>query len=353
VCDPRAADACSSGGGVCASELKKSLGCIGYGPRSAGNMVLIGGAGQPVYRTDYLAGVFAQLPMKGVIYWNSHAFNLTKTDGVMHVRHNWEFARDQRNTITPITDFSAIFRPNAPPYTRESYCNDHVLPRGARLFNLTTHTHKRGKRTWITVPDGTQIYENFSYTDPVQGRWDPPLAFDSPDPAERTLRYCGTYENGLAADGSPDPSQVTRLSRVSVTAAGQVGGTCTPVACTAGRVGAACNGADDDATCDSSPGAGDGECDACPITGGESTENEMFNLFGLYYVDPAIAAEDAAAGVASAEQADALNVDASGRSLSTSVVLPAGSGCAMAHPATSHAMHGVVPATDGHAGHAQ
>lgn len=79
----------------------------------------------------------------------------------------------------------------------------------------------------------------------------------------------------------------------------------------------------------------------------------MFNLFGLYYVDPAIAAQDAAAGVASAEQADALNVDASGRSLSTSVVLPAGSGCAMAHPGTSHAMHGVVPATDGHAGHAQ
>ena len=100
------------------------------------------------------------------------------------------------------------------------------------------------------------------------------------------------------ADGSPDTELVTRLSRVSVTAAGQIGGTCKPVACTAGRVAAACNGADDDASCDSSPGAGDGECDACPITGGESTENEMFNLFGLYYVDPAIAAQDAAATAA-------------------------------------------------------
>ena len=353
ACDPKASDECTSGGGVCASELEKSLGCIGYGPRSAGNTVLIGGSGQPVYRTDYLPGVFAQLPMKGVIYWNSHAFNLTKTDGVMHVKHNYEFAKDQRYTITSIADFSAIFRPNAPPYTRESYCNDHVLPRGARLFHLTTHTHKRGKRTWITLPDGTEVYENFSYTDPVQGRWDPPLAFDSPDPAERTLRYCGTYENGLGEGDVPDPSQVTRLSRVSVTAAGQVGGTCKPVACTAGRVGAACNGAADDATCDSSPGAGDGECDACPITGGESTENEMFNLFGLYYVDPTIAAQDAAAGVATAAQADALKVDLNGRSLSTSVVVPAGAGCAMAHPGTSHAMHGVVPAADGHAGHAQ
>jgi hypothetical protein len=354
ACDPKAASDCTAGGGVCASELTKSLGCVGYGPRSAGNMVLIGGAGQPVYRTDYLAGVFAQLPMKGVFYWNSHAFNLTKTDGVMHVQHNWEFAHDQRNTITPITDFSAIFRPNAPPYTRESYCNDHVLPRGARLFNLNTHTHKRGKRTWITLPDGTMVYENFSYTDPVQGRWDPPLAFDSTDPKERTLRYCGTYENGIDADGNPDPSQVTRLSRVSVTAAGQIGGTCKPVACTAGRVGAACNGADDDASCDSSPGAGDGECDACPITGGESTENEMFNLFGLFYVDPTIAAQDAAAGVATVEQQEALQVDANGRSLSTAVVVPAGGACAMARPSVNGAMQvGVVPANDGPAGHAQ
>ena len=348
ACDPKAPDACA-GGGICASELKKSLACIGYGPRSAGNTVLIGGAGQPVYRTEYLPGVFAQLPMKGVVYWNSHAFNLTKTDGVMHVKQNYEFTTDQRYTVTGLADFSAIFRPNAPPYSRETYCNDHVLPRGARLFSMSTHTHKRGKRTWVTTPDGTMIYENFSYTDPVQGAWNPPLAFDSPDPAERTLRYCGTYENGLTPEGGPDPSEVTRLSRVSVTAAGQVGGSCRPVACTAGRVGAACNGADDDATCDSSPGAGDGECDACPITGGESTENEMFNLFGLHYNEPAVTAEDAAAGVATAAQLEAA-LDEGGRSLATRPILPSSTGCAMAQSGTSHAMHGVVPATDGRAG---
>ena len=351
ACDPKAPDACT-GGGTCASELTKSLACIGYGPRSAGQTVLIGGAGQPVYRTDYLPGVFAQLPMKGVVYWNSHAFNLTKLDGVMHVKQNYEFTTDQRYTVTGLADFSAIFRPDAPPYTRETYCNDHVLPRGARLFSLSTHTHKRGKRTWVTTADGTMIYENFSYTDPVQGAWNPPLAFDSPDPAQRTLRYCGTYENGLGAGDAPDPEQVTRLSRVSVTAAGQVGGSCRPVACTAGRVGEGCNGADDDAACDSSPGAGDGECDACPITGGESTENEMFNLFGLYFIEPSVAAQDAAAGIATAAQADALAVDARGRSLSVKPVVPAGTGCAMAHPGASHAAHGVVQATDGHAGHA-
>jgi hypothetical protein len=51
--------------------------------------------------------------------------------------------------------------------------------------------------------------------------------------------------------------------------------------------GQPCNGADDDAACDSAPGAGDGWCDACRITGGESTENEMFNLIGSFYIDPA------------------------------------------------------------------
>ena len=87
-----------------------------------------------------------------------------------------------------------------------------------------------------------------------------------------------------------DPETVTRLSKLRKATGGLFGGDCKPVACTAGRVGDACDGENDDATCDSSPGKGDGECDACPITGGESTENEMFNLFGLYYVDPAGAA---------------------------------------------------------------
>ena len=32
------------------------------------------------------------------------------------------------------------------------------------------------------------------------------------------------------------------------------------------------------------PGAGDGWCDACPIAGGESTENEMFILLGQYFI---------------------------------------------------------------------
>lgn len=59
---------------------------------------------------------------------------------------------------------------------------------------------------------------------------------------------------------------------------------CSPIACVAGKIGAPCDGFEDVAACDSSPGAGDGWCDACAITGGESMENEMFLLTGQYYI---------------------------------------------------------------------
>ena len=44
-----------------------------------------------------------------------------------------------------------------------------------------------------------------------------------------------------------------------------------------------CNG--NDSVCDSSPGAGDGDCDACPVLGGVTTEDEMFIQTGAYYLE--------------------------------------------------------------------
>ncbi|MFM7735479.1 MAG: hypothetical protein ACKPBU_05790, partial [Alphaproteobacteria bacterium] len=140
-------------------------------------------------------------------------------------------------------------------------------------------------RFWITLPDGTQIFENTIYNDPTKQVFDPPLEFDSPDPAQRTLDYCALFNNGVAEDGSPDPEAVTRASRVPESAYLAGIGPCKPIACVSGRIGAACNGVGDDRTCDSAPGANDGFCDACAITGGESTENEMFILIGQAYVD--------------------------------------------------------------------
>ena len=38
--------------------------------------------------------------------------------------------------------------------------------------------------------------------------------------------------------------------------------------------------------CDSSPGKGDGICDACALTGGLTTDDEMFILIGSYFCKP-------------------------------------------------------------------
>ena len=57
------------------------------------------------------------------------------------------------------------------------------------------------------------------------------------------------------------------------------------VACPGGpKQGARCHG--DHRECDSSPGALDGLCDACPLGGGVTTEDEMFILIGAYYTVP-------------------------------------------------------------------
>ena len=99
--------------------------------------------------------------------------------------------------------------------------------------------------------------------------FDPPLVFDSPEEAKRTFKYCAEFNNGVTKDGKPDTDLVTRLSTMPEST------TCKPVACVKGKIGGACG---DDAACDSSAGAGDGWCDACAITAGQTTENEMFVL---------------------------------------------------------------------------
>ncbi|MFM7140744.1 MAG: hypothetical protein ACKO2K_02350 [Alphaproteobacteria bacterium] len=293
TCDPRAKVAC--GDGLCASTPRDGFACIGYGPPGEFfNRYQIGGAQQAQAESTFHPGVFGQIPLRGVLYWNSHAFNLTPSDHLMQARQNYTFATEQRSAVNQIFDASHIFAASAPPFETETVCADFEMPQGSRLFNLSSHTHRHGQHFTVDLPDGRRIYESRIYNDPVDQKYDPPLEFDSPDPAQRRLRYCSFFNNGVAADGSPDVELVTRSSRVPVSAQ-QTLGRCRPTACVAGRVAAACNGSDDDATCDSSPGAGDGDCDACALTAGESTENEMFILLGQFFMaDPAGGATRAA-----------------------------------------------------------
>jgi hypothetical protein len=60
---------------------------------------------------------------------------------------------------------------------------------------------------------------------------------------------------------------------------------CLPTHCAEGRIGEPCGDGsqlDRDHSCDSSPGAGDGRCDACTSGFGVTTDDEMFVLVGSY-----------------------------------------------------------------------
>ena len=140
----------------------------------------------------------------------------------------------------------------------------------------------------IDTAEPELLYTNLVYNDPTVVHFDPPRVYPdrSASAAMRTLTYCSLFDNGYS-----DPAEVKRKSTSPPTPFGAVapGGPCqVPTGCTEGLVGAPCSGngeAARNASCDSSPGASDGLCDACRLRGGVTTEDEMFIIMGAYYVD--------------------------------------------------------------------
>jgi hypothetical protein len=200
-------------------------------------------------------------------------------------------------------------------------CNVHTFPASGGLthvFELNSHMHQRGKR-WRTFlgsftcnnskgqsvacdpldpsqcgdgqtctdptgrdPMQSLIYTNFLYNDPVHLVFNPPMVLGSKK-ADRSMTYCALYDNGFT-----DPTKVKKQSTSPPNPYGQ--STCAVAThCTAGMPKQPCSGtgkAARDASCDSSPGAGDGVCDACTLNGGVTTEDEMFLLLGSYFQVP-------------------------------------------------------------------
>jgi hypothetical protein len=220
-------------------------------------------------------GVYWEIPLSGVLWFNSHAFNLTDEDTTLDARMNFYYAKELKRQMIPtnVIDNNTIFDGQA-PFTRKTYCATTIVPQNYSIAILTGHTHRHGERFWVNDPSGKMFYESTVYNDPIYEHFDPWMAFDAPDDAARTLEYCATYNNGLKKDDTPDVDLVTRLSRMPNKTT-----SCTPVACVAGKVAASCT---TDGDCDTASGAGDGKCDACPLTAGTTTENEMFVLMPWY-----------------------------------------------------------------------
>jgi hypothetical protein len=308
-CDPRGGpEQCP--GSACGGQPRSAVACILWGPPDFGfnasgsgtsNAPNIGGSQEPYFRQVYPLGVFGVLPVKGTVVWNSHAFNVTDRPTTNEQWYNIWFARtaeERQHPVRSIFDSRYIFVQSVPPFGEEEYCATYTAERGARVFELSSHTHKRGAlfRIWappnapcspgpLCLPDDSRppLVATTSYDDPIQYRFPTPLALDDAGAAARTFKYCSVYDNGFT-----DPAEVKRQSTSPPPPLFLApGGPCSDaaVACLDGpRRGQPCGG--DDRNCDTTPGADDGVCDACPLGGGVTTEDEMFIFLGTYYRAP-------------------------------------------------------------------
>jgi hypothetical protein len=377
-CVPTARDACGADA-ICASPPVPSVACIGFGPGDAGigtgETTLFSTMGTALASSD---GIYDEAPLRGILVWNSHAFNVTDTPGALDMWINFTFAApdEQRTPLRRFVDISAIAAMHVPPFETQEICQHHTLAAATRVIDLTSHTHWRGKRFRVfdgrfacdggpnagaacspfgpdpglaspdlcrgfpcrsrrppragdcdgdlTVsidelvtgvrlaleggaagcprfdadgngrvtidellaavaaaigpvfrdPDESLLYTSTTYADPLVLSFAPPRLFGTlhATPEERTLTYCALYDNGFT-----NPDDVKRNSRAPNNAA-----RCSPTRCAAGVVGTPCQR---DLDCDSAAGAGDGACDACTLTFGVSTDDEMFVLIGSYTAD--------------------------------------------------------------------
>jgi cysteine-rich repeat protein len=315
ACDPTRLDvAVAAGGGDCGARS----GCAGtiahlapgcypvtggtYGPGdfNTGGGVSntptthgFGGAQTPVASTSSPPGVYAVLPVKGVVVWNSHAFNLTAQPTTNEQWLNLEFGTGAlQYLVQPVFDAGGIFDTRVPPFAQQELCRTSTFPRGSRIIELSSHTHKRGVlfRVWgppITPcvgcqPEaGTPIFTTTDYADPAKVRYEPPLPLDGASEESRTFKFCALYDNGFT-----DPATVKRKSKSPVLSLGFCNGEthydldcCSELRCIGALAGKAC-------TTDADCGGASKSCDACNLYGGVTTEDEMFILTGSYYQVP-------------------------------------------------------------------
>jgi hypothetical protein len=310
----------------CVTEPVTSVACIGY-PNGPPEMGTIGGlfgtastrqnlatAQESSFRETYPEGVYALAPLEGFIIWDSHAFNLTKSDTSIEQWMNLSFAdpNDLRYRRTQIFDADDIFgMGEIEAFSSAEACGSFTIPQYGRMLNLSTHTHRFGKqfRVWYPPnepcsgrapdndcepPSTEPDYISFDYEDPLYQRFseDSGMRFDSEDPAERTFRYCSLWDNGEA-----NPAEVRRNSIKPDAETCDFVGTFAPLANARGFNLFPCGCEPEQRSCFGGPNEGmlcggddsvcgeGGVCDACPLGGGVTTEEEMFILLGAYYIE--------------------------------------------------------------------
>ncbi|MDH3625075.1 MAG: hypothetical protein OEQ49_14490 [Myxococcales bacterium] len=287
-------------------ELGTPLGLFGIAQERQN----IATAQEATFRERYPTDVYSLIPVQGFIVWDSHAFNLTESDTTVEQWMNVEFAAPEAQVYErrQIFDAGDIFSMGMiEAFTSNEVCTSYTIPQHARLLTLSTHTHRYGKRFRVWYPPNDSCapgpdclpeerdpdYISRDYADPLYQRFfEPDLpVYDSPDPRERTFKYCSLWDNGETnpeevrrESTKPDAETCDFVAAFRGFAAGAgfevFACGCAPEerSCFGGpNQGMACNG--DDSLC------GDGGiCDACPTGGGVTTEEDMFILLGSYFV---------------------------------------------------------------------
>lgn len=313
-CDP--IDGCGERS-ACATKPETAVACVGY-PNGPPEMATVDGffgnaasrrniafAQEPTFREDFVDGVYGVLPVQGFTVWNSHAFNLTPFPTNLEQYMNFRFADEESRLYQreELIIFDAIFAMGrVEPFASKEVCATFSVPQGTRMITLSSHTHKRGRDFRIWYPSNESCvagpsclppardpdYRSFVYDDPVNFRFgeDNELAFDSDDEDARRFRYCAIFDNG-----AEEPASVRRDStgtdQAACAFADASGGFIT--ACGCEPEDRACLGGPDQGTLcggDHTMCGGAGICDACPLGGGITTEEEMFAVVGSFFVIP-------------------------------------------------------------------
>ena len=163
-CDPLVSGVCGTDG-ICHGEIGRNVGCIGYGPAGGGSAAVpndsLGGVGNGQAATTFGPGQYRRVPLRGIVYWNLHAFNLTSLPHRLKAYLNLFFTDDLQTEVVPFNDISNIYAAaGQAPFTRKTYCREHTFPQGSHVIFLSSHTHARGEAFWVDDPAGERIYEN-------------------------------------------------------------------------------------------------------------------------------------------------------------------------------------------------
>lgn len=304
-CDPTIRGACGERA-QCTTPPATSIACVlypfappdfatgGLGDGSAATTVSLNGAQESTSIDLPPEGVYSLLPLEGFVSWNSHGFNLTKKPTTIEQWVNLTFAGEseriwRRQAIFESQNIFAM-GPIA-PFEKQEICMTWTLPQNSQLLTLSSHMHQRGElfRIWLppndrcsgivcSPPSREADYVSRLYDDPVYTDYEPPLDLSGTSPEGRTFLACAVYDNGADV-----PTEVKRESTKPNTPICDFpttvcGCDAEDRACLGGpNEGAPCNG--DDSVC----GEG-GRCDACPLLGGFTTDDEMFLPLGSYYV---------------------------------------------------------------------